>query len=86
MILNIRTPAYNLEAMKKATYITALLLGLFSAGAAAACTAEFKAKRGGQYVHTTMSVPSSACSAGAAKGYISSQGYTNVMVVRVSPG
>lgn len=72
--------------MKNATYISALLLGLLSAGAAAACTAEFKAKRNGQYVHTTTSVPASACSSGAAAGYLSSQGYTNVVVVRVSPG
>ncbi|MDF0602462.1 hypothetical protein P1J78_17125 [Psychromarinibacter sp. C21-152] len=70
--------------MKQKAIILALALGLFGATAASACTAEFKAKRGGQYVHSTISVPSSSCNSGGVLSLLQSQGYTNIQIVRIS--
>lgn len=70
--------------MKTKAILLALILGLFGATAASACTVEFKAKLGSQYVHTTTSVPSSSCNASAAIGILSSQGYSNIQIVRIS--
>ncbi len=76
--------------MKQATLILSLALGLLATGAAAACIAEYKAKRGTEYVHSKMSIPDSACSVGAARSYVSSalaaQGFELLAIVNVTPG
>ncbi len=76
--------------MKNASFILALALGVFATTAASACVAEYKAKKGGQYVHSRMSIPESACSVGAATpivaGTLASQGMQLLAIVKVTPG
>lgn len=68
----------------------ALALGLVASAASAACTAEYKAKNGNQYVHARMQVPDNLCSQGAAADYVrnalASQGMQLLAIVKVTPG
>lgn len=70
--------------------ICALALGLFASAASAACVAEYKAKRGTQYVHSRMNVPDNACTPGAAYSIVQSalagQGLQLLAIVKVTPG
>ncbi len=75
--------------MKQATLILTLALGVFASAANAACIAEYKAKRGTEYVHSRMSVPDDVCSTDAAQSYVASalsaQGMQLLAIVKVTP-
>ena len=77
--------------MKKALTLLALCAALLASPASAACVAEYKAKKSNptQYQHSTMSVPDSACSPGAAASVVRSrlagQGWQLLTIVKVTP-
>ncbi|WP_425053267.1 hypothetical protein [Psychromarinibacter sp. S121] len=76
--------------MKQHTVILAFALALIGTAASAACTVEYKAKKGSQYVHSRMSVPDNACNVGAAtpivESALASQGMQLLAIVKVTPG
>jgi len=76
--------------MKQALLLLTFLLGSVASAASAACVAEYKAKRGTEYVHSRMSIPDSACNASAARSYVaralSAQGLELLAIVKVTPG
>jgi len=78
--------------MKNALTLLALCAALLASPASAACLAEYKAKTSNptRYQHSTMSVPDSACTVGAAASVVRSrlagQGWQLLTIVKVTPG
>lgn len=89
-ILNNSATLGKVPPMRQHTLLLAFALALIGSAASAACTVEYKAKKGSQYVHTRMSVPDSACSVGAAtpivESALASQGMQLLAIVKVTPG